>query len=178
MAFELSPVNVEDLPELATLGNTIGRADPDSLMSYIFPMHIPEIIDPWRLQRMKDSFNESSSVQSKITDTTNGKIVAYAAWEIPRPSGPAQEPSTVSKLKEQPDSFYPEGSKIPIIKQWYGTRDVLKKKHVNSEEDYGKNLSDAVLIPQLIADTSSASGFYSFRLSAERLGVHAPAPWA
>ncbi|KAL9040628.1 MAG: hypothetical protein Q9214_004410 [Letrouitia sp. 1 TL-2023] len=132
MAYAVLPATPGDAPELAALSQAVWASDPNSIVYHTWPMANPAVMVPWRQARLEESLRGDHNWHSKVVDTTTGAIVAYASWQLPRPS------QGKTWVADRPDSFWPLGANIRLIKDSYAARNAVFKKLVDPEMDYGE----------------------------------------
>ncbi|KAL9601806.1 MAG: hypothetical protein Q9219_002296 [cf. Caloplaca sp. 3 TL-2023] len=102
----------------------------------MLPVNEPAKLYPWRLQRLTQNFHKLFMEHFKIIDTSKGTIVSYAAWERPHPSA-TEEGSQHARFGDaMPDTCFPQGSNLSVIKDFSDQQDRLKVVHMDSTQDY------------------------------------------
>lgn len=135
MAYTVLPATPDDAPELAALSQAVWAAFPNSIVYHTWPYTNPAVMVPWRQARLEESLREDHTWHSKVVDTTTGAIVAYAGWQLPRPG---HEKTWVVQRADRPDSFWPLGANIRLVKDSYAARKAVFEKLVDPEADYGE----------------------------------------
>ena len=136
MGFEIAEVQEADLPELGTLHNKVWDACPWSFRGHAFPLDEPAKMYRYTMKRLTQAFNEKSIKQFKVVDTSKQLIVSYAAWEIP--TAPNVEEGSRDDISDLhvPDTFFPEGSNLQLLKAFYAERERIKAKLSDPTQDY------------------------------------------
>lgn len=136
MALELAEVQEADLPELARLAVKTWGASTEGLSRHALPLHDPIVMYPWRLRQLVEGFKKDFTKHFKIVDASKGIIVSYASWEHPHQT-PSKEASQGGiSDSDIPDTFFPAGSNIQMIKDFYNELDRFKAKYVDQTQDY------------------------------------------
>ncbi|KAL8723195.1 MAG: hypothetical protein Q9225_000461 [Loekoesia sp. 1 TL-2023] len=155
MPFQIAEVQEADLPELATLSNKVWGNNPWSLLCHMLPVRDAAKMYSWRLKRLTQGFREDFVKHFKIVDTSKQIIVSYAAWEVPHPTSKTEEVSQDgSSDSNVPDTSFPEGSNVLMIKDFFDERDRVKARHSDVTQDYCKGIT---LILSLLPSNPSHS---------------------
>ncbi|KAL8946235.1 MAG: hypothetical protein Q9222_007343 [Ikaeria aurantiellina] len=91
---------------------------------------------PWRLERLTNAFSTEFMMHSKVVDTSQENIVAYAAWQLPHPSKPEDASHENNPGSDRPNPRLPEGTNVKMFGAVYKEQDRLRAKHVDSTQDY------------------------------------------
>lgn len=136
MPFELAEIQVTDLPELAKLANKVWQAKSWELERHLYPVFDTEIMYPYRLKRITQGFQGDFKKHFKIVDTSNGRIVSYAAWEIPHPPQSEEASSQGGVPNNSPELSLPAGSNVQLFKDFYEELKRCKAKYSDQSRDY------------------------------------------
>ncbi|KAL8932830.1 MAG: hypothetical protein Q9216_006652 [Gyalolechia sp. 2 TL-2023] len=106
------------------------------LMRHAFPIHDPGLMYPWRLRQLNEGFQKEFHKHFKIVDTSKCIIVSYASWECPHPAQPKEASQGRISDSDIPETSFPAGSNIQMVKDFYNERDKIKAKYIDPTQDY------------------------------------------
>ena len=136
MVFIVAPATPEDAHELAALWQTVWASDEQNLACQMYPMNDPSVTVFWRETRLNKSLRDPNHWQTKVVDSSTNTIVAYGVWQLLQ-SNP--KTSWLAEQKDAPDSYWPKGANLRLIKDFYGKRDAVFEKVADQEFGFSKN---------------------------------------
>ena len=146
MPFKLSVASNADIPALCAITYAAFQDDPRNMTSRFFPGVDPTAIQQWRMQQLSAAFQDEAYRFIKITDDSNGQIVAYARWQVPHLP---QENEKHKHDQELNESSLPDGTNAGLMKAFGKALDDKRAKHVDVEQDYCKQpYGPAIQVPR------------------------------
>ena len=140
-SFVHSPATLSDLPAISQIQRAAFKESQHTMSYWTFPQHNETGIYEWRLNSMKKIFqNVPYCTYFKIVDTTTDRIVAYALWESPHPSGTEEKPQKEKEETANGDAgdVLPEGTNVELFHDFEAETERMRLKYVNSDKDYGE----------------------------------------
>lgn len=134
MTFEVALATLKDVPDMSAVVLEAYRGNRNTMANYMYPTQSPVML-PWRMKSMtRQILKDPTNIYVKVTDTSSGVIAAYARWQSPHKLQEEKNENTEGTEVEQ----WPQGSQVPLVKEYYAALDAKSEKYVDIEKDYGE----------------------------------------
>jgi hypothetical protein len=142
--FVLSPCTLDDVEDMISVQES-AFAD-DYFSAFTFPKTIPASVKRhWLRERFTKIFAKPEFRNFKITETSTGKMAAWARWSFPYTFSDEQklERKRENEQKEREkaqggDPDWPPGSNLEICHAKFGALKRLREKYVQEDDMYGE----------------------------------------
>ena len=135
MALQLSTASEADIESMAPITYAaFHNNDPANMSSRIFRHNTAQEIKAWRVQQQAASFQDKYTRYAKITDTTNGKLVAYARWALPHTA--LFEFEKDKESREYMKNPVPKGANERLLHDFGAEMDAKRALHMDGQRDY------------------------------------------
>ena len=140
--FTLSEATISDLPGIAKVSRAAFRDSRHTISYWVFPRNNEAAIYEWRLNRITDTFRDiPNCTYTKVVDTTEGRIVAFALWEAPhKPETETEKTPKEQGKKEDGDKgdALPKGTNVELLHDFEAETQRMRAKYVDKEKDYSE----------------------------------------
>ena len=140
--FTLSEATISDLPGIAKVSRAAFRDSRHTISYWTFSQNNETAIYEWRLNRITETFRDiPHCTYTKVVDTTEGRIVAFALWEAPhKPETETERTQKEQGKKEDGDKgdALPEGTNVQLLHDFEAETQRMRAKYVDKEKDYSK----------------------------------------
>ena len=141
-SFTLSPATISDLPGIAKVLRAAFRDSRHTMSYWMFPQDNETAINEWRLNEITNTFKHIPYCKyTKVVDTTVGRVVAFALWEMPHKFGLEEEKTQKEQGKKEDgeeDDALPEGTKVQLLHDFHAETRRMRAKYVDKEKDYSE----------------------------------------
>lgn len=139
MALQLSTAREAEIESMASITYAaFHTSDPANMSSRFFPHNTAEEIHSWRVKKLTASFRDKHSRYVKVTDSTDGRIVSYARWGLPR-HPPATTEASNKELAQVDEAALPDGANARLMKAFDSAMHENREKYMDKERDYSEN---------------------------------------
>ena len=140
--FTLSEATISDLPGIAKVSRAAFHDSQHTISYWAFSQNNETANYEWRLNRITNTFKDMPHCKyTKVVDTTEGRIVAFALWEAPHKS----ENETESTKKEQgkkedgdKGDGLPEVTNVQLLHDFEAETQRMRAKYCDKEKDYSE----------------------------------------
>ena len=139
--FILSEATISDLPGIAKVSRAAFRDSRHTISYWTFSQNNETAIYEWRLKQITNTFrNIPYCTYTKVVDTTEGRIVAFALWEAPHKPETETERTQKEGQREDgdKDDALPEGTNIQLLHDFEAETQRMRAKYVDKERDYSE----------------------------------------
>ena len=140
--FALSPATISDLPGIAEVSRAAFKDNRHTMFYWMFPQDNETAIYEWRLNGITRTFKHIPyCTYTRVVDSTVGRIVAFALWEMPHPPKTEEEKAQKEqekKKKGDKDDALPEGTNVQLLHDFDAETQRVRAKYVDGEKDYGE----------------------------------------
>ncbi|MCJ1264625.1 hypothetical protein MMC22_004499, partial [Lobaria immixta] len=124
MTFEVALATLKDVPDMSAVILEAYRGNRNTMANYMYPTQSPVML-PWRMKSMtREILKDPTYIYVKVTDTSSG--------QSPHKLQEEKNENTEGTEVEQ----WPQGSQVPLVKEYYAALDAKSEKYVDTEKDY------------------------------------------
>ena len=140
--FALSKATISDLPGIAKVSRAAFRDSRHTISYWAFSQNNETANYEWRLNRITKTFRDiPHCTYTKVVDTMDGRIVAFALWEAPHKAGTETERTQKEQWnKEDGDKgdALPEGTNVQLLHDFEAETQRMRAKYIDKEKDYSE----------------------------------------
>lgn len=140
--FTLSPATISDLPDIAKILRAAFKDSRHTMSYWVFPLDNEASMNEWRLNDLTNTFkNIPYCTYTKLVDTTVGRVVAFALWEMPHKLDVEEENTQKEPDKKRAQGeggALPEGTKVQLLHDFEAETERMRAKYVDNEKDYSE----------------------------------------
>lgn len=141
-SFTLSPATISDLPDIAKILRAAFRDNRHTMSYWMFPLDNEAAINEWRLNEITNTFKHIPyCTYTKIGDTTVGRVVAFALWEMPHKLDVEEVNTQKEQGKEEnrgESDALPEGTEVQLLHDFEAETQRMRAQYVDKERNYSE----------------------------------------